>query len=212
MFTKDGSIRLVFHRNLRERCDKKGVRMEGDYQLPVFVQKDLCQYVFCEGLLCRAYSSFLDSVDLDDFYQSYDLHNPQKDRVARRFFKGEILLYAREVAGKIIKEYGTSLRRLNPHTRGFEWIQDGEELFRTGVEWEGPQNRFVDAEQLIRHSDYGVTRKLYTNEELQSVVSHFSSLLPNPSGPVTNSPAAQATWDVAAVSTIFKYPIFANLL
>ena len=118
------NIKLEFIGRAVQVCNEKGIRKPNTkYELSLEVQFELCQYMvrnnYIHGLKGAHRST------LDNFYDQYNLRNPQKLARARTFFIGEVNRCAEEFTKQIDQDCGTCNVMIATPTGNVEVIQYG---------------------------------------------------------------------------------------
>lgn len=100
------NIKLLFAGKASEACDGGGIRKPHTrYELPNKVRLDLCQYMVRTNYL-HGMKGF-NRRTLDDFYDQYNLRDPQKQPRARTFFIDQIDRCAKTFTSQIRQDHGT---------------------------------------------------------------------------------------------------------
>ena len=144
-------IKLNFAGWAVKACTKKGTRRQNSaYILPKDVRLDLCQHIVRNNYIHGSQGA--DRSTLDNFYDKYNLRDPQKLALARTFFKYEIIECAEKFTTRIRQDHGirkltvvteTGNAEVVQYARGYDYL-----LNLTKDNWDETMKRkFIDLEE-----------------------------------------------------------------
>ena len=124
------NIKLDFVGLVVRACTTKGTRRQNStYTLPKDVRLDLCQYMVRNNYIHGSKGAGRST--LDNFYDKYNLRDPQKMALARTFFKNVIIECAEEFTTRIRQDHGirkltvateTGNAEVDQYARGYDYL------------------------------------------------------------------------------------------